>query len=65
MYLGLISFSFGLGFSTDSFTRIALACLLGYVLDRKASMEEEKLEKVHPAYNTYKEEVSKFFPKIY
>lgn len=32
MYAGLVAFSFGLGFSTDSFTRIALACLLGYVL---------------------------------
>ncbi|CAN0399397.1 unnamed protein product, partial [Ectocarpus sp. 13 AM-2016] len=32
MYAGLVAFSLGLGFSTDSFTRIALACLLGYVL---------------------------------
>ena len=32
MYAGLVMFSLGLGFSTDSFTRIALACLLGYVL---------------------------------
>lgn len=32
MYAGLVSFSLGLGFTTDSFTRIALACLLGYVL---------------------------------
>lgn len=31
-YTGLVAFSLGLGFSTDSFTRIALACLLGYVL---------------------------------
>lgn len=34
MYAGLVAFSLGLGFSTDSFTRIALACLLGYVLVR-------------------------------
>lgn len=32
LYAGLVMFSLGLGFSTDSFTRIALACLLGYVL---------------------------------
>ena len=32
MYTGLVMFSLGLGFSTGSFTRIALACLLGYVL---------------------------------
>ncbi|CAB1114621.1 unnamed protein product [Ectocarpus sp. CCAP 1310/34] len=65
MYAGLVAFSLGLGFSTDSFTRIALACLLGYVLDRKADMEEEKLVAVHPAYKTYKEEVSKFVPTLY
>ncbi|CAN0233078.1 unnamed protein product [Ectocarpus sp. 8 AP-2014] len=65
MYAGLVAFSLGLGFSTDSFTRIALACLLGYVLDRKADMEEEKLAAVHPAYKTYKEEVSKFVPTLY
>lgn len=65
MYAGLVMFSLGLGFSTDSFTRIALACLLGYVLDRKASFEEEKLSGIHPAYKTYKEEVSKFLPTIY
>lgn len=34
LYAGLVMFSLGLGFSTDSFTRIALACLLGYVLVR-------------------------------
>lgn len=65
MYAGLVSFSLGLGFTTDSFTRIALACLLGYVLDRKANMEEAKLSEIHPAYKTYKEEVSKFVPTLY
>ncbi|CAN0201158.1 unnamed protein product [Scytosiphon promiscuus] len=65
MYAGLVAFSLGLGFTTDSFTRIALACLLGYVLDRKAGLEEEKLVAVHPAYKTYKEEVSKFVPTLY
>lgn len=33
--------------------------------DRKADMEEEKLVAVHPAYKTYKEEVSKFVPTLY
>ncbi|CAM9632042.1 unnamed protein product [Pylaiella littoralis] len=65
LYAGLVAFSLGLGFSTDSFTRIALACLLGYVLDRKATMEEDKLTEIHPAYKTYKEEVSKFVPTLY
>ncbi|CAM9375811.1 unnamed protein product [Ascophyllum nodosum] len=68
MYTGLVMFSLGLGFSTGSFTRIALACLLGYVLvsgDREADLEEEKLMDIHPAYKTYKEEVSKFLPSVY
>eukprot|EP00752_Nemacystus_decipiens_P007016 g6294.t1 len=65
MYAGLVSFSLGLGFTTDSFTRIALACLLGYVLDRKADLEEDQLAAIHPAYKTYKEEVSKFVPTLY
>lgn len=33
--------------------------------DRMATLEEEKLSEVHPAYKTYKEEVSKFLPTIY
>lgn len=33
--------------------------------DRKATLEEEKLAAVHPAYKTYKEEVSKFLPSVY
>lgn len=33
--------------------------------DRKASLEEEKLADIHPAYKTYKEEVSKFVPTLY
>lgn len=33
--------------------------------DRKADLEEEKLSDIHPAYKTYKEEVSKFVPTLY
>ncbi|KAG5174927.1 hypothetical protein JKP88DRAFT_229660 [Tribonema minus] len=64
MYAGLLAFSFGLGFATDSFTRIALAALLLYTLDKKATEEEKALEAVHPAYKTYQEEVPKFFPLL-
>lgn len=55
LYAGLVAFSLGLGFSTDSFTRIALACLLGYVLvsvfrcrgERKRTRKEGLLLRKH------------------
>ncbi|CAM9672919.1 unnamed protein product [Phaeothamnion confervicola] len=65
VYAGTILFALGLGVTTDSFVRIALAAVLAYVLDIKASKEEEALMQIHPAYKTYAEEVARFFPKIY
>ncbi|CAM9126847.1 unnamed protein product [Chrysoparadoxa australica] len=58
LYTGVIAFGFGLGFTSDSFVRIALAAVLAYLLDQKATIEEEELIKIHPAYKTYQEEVS-------
>lgn len=38
---------------------------VGLSQDKKADMEEDKLSEIHPAYKTYKDEVSKFVPTLY
>mmetsp|Transcript_1007 Transcript_1007/g.2764 ORF Transcript_1007/g.2764 Transcript_1007/m.2764 type:complete len:191 (-) Transcript_1007:231-803(-) len=65
MYTGAIAAAFGFGVVTGSVDRMLLAGLLAIFLDQKASREEEALAEKHVAYDTYKEEVSKFFPALY
>jgi len=49
---------------TGDLSRYIMVVVLFYVLDRKASLEEESLTEKHPVYKVYKDEVPKFFPKI-
>lgn len=62
IYAGLVAACFGLGVVSESPQRMLIAGVLAIFLDYKASKEEAYLQEVHPAYETYKEEVAKFIP---
>ncbi len=56
----------GLGVATGSEARLGIAALLFFVLNYKASYEEECLEDRYPTeYPRYKKETKKFIPWIY
>jgi len=65
MYAGVLLAVLGLAGVTHSGARLALAALLWYVLDEKASIEEAALSERYPEYNAYKAKVKKFIPFIY
>lgn len=65
MYLGIMLISLALLFSAPSFPATVIYLLLIYVLDAKASLEEEYLTKLHPTYKNYQDKTKKFIPYIY
>ena len=66
MYGGLAMASLGLAAVTQSETRLALAALLWFILERKSSIEEKELVARYPQqYEEYKTKVKKFVPFIY
>ena len=64
MYGGILLSAAGLALVTGDEARIALTALMAFVLDQKASIEEEYLEEKYPGqYERYKESgVKKFIP---
>eukprot|EP00612_Vaucheria_litorea_P001004 CAMPEP_0171461088 /NCGR_PEP_ID=MMETSP0945-20130129/5684_1 /TAXON_ID=109269 /ORGANISM="Vaucheria litorea, Strain CCMP2940" /LENGTH=219 /DNA_ID=CAMNT_0011987381 /DNA_START=203 /DNA_END=862 /DNA_ORIENTATION=+ len=64
IYTGIVLFGLGLGVTTNSFERIFMTGVILYLFDRKANEEEKMLGEMHSAYETYKEEVPKFFPLL-
>lgn len=66
MYGGLILAAAGLAVASGDEARLALAAALFWVLDRKASYEEELLEERYgEEYRVYKQRVKKFIPWLY
>lgn len=51
--------------SNPTFPSFVIFAVLIYIQDIKASLEEEFLTKLHPAYKNYTEKTKKFIPKIY
>ena len=65
MYIAVMIIGFSLLLSSATFPSAVIYLLLLYVLDTKAALEEEYLEKIHPTYKTYSEKTKKFIPYIY
>ncbi|CAM9626388.1 unnamed protein product [Ectocarpus sp. 13 AM-2016] len=66
MYTGLVMVCLGFGVVTNSPLRMLLAALLAFVLDKKVEKEESFLVAVHgEAYESYREAVAKFVPRLY
>ena len=67
MYGGIIVAAAGLAVVTGDEARLALTALMWYVLDQKASVEEEYLSEKYPGgeYEVYKRSVKKLIPWLY
>jgi len=66
MYGGILISSLGLALATGSEARLALVGLLFFLIDQKASFEEEALEdRYGEDYAQYKTKSKKFFPWLY
>lgn len=65
MYFGIVLIALSLLLSSPSFPAAVLFLLLIYVLDTKATLEEEFLTKLHPTYKNYAEKTKKFVPFLY
>lgn len=65
MYTGIMLIGLALLLSRPSFQIFLIYAVLMYVLDQKASLEEELLSKIYPQYKPYKQKTKKFIPKIY
>ena len=66
MYCGLILASLGLAAITRSETRLALAGLLWFILERKTGFEEKELVGRYPSeYPAYVAKVKKLIPFVY
>jgi protein-S-isoprenylcysteine O-methyltransferase Ste14 len=65
IYAGLILASFGWGLFTRGLPTIAVAALLGILLDAKARREEGWLMESYPAYEAYRRRTKRFVPGIY
>jgi len=66
MYGGIILAAAGLSLATGDEARLALTALTFYVLDQKASVEEEYLEEKYPGeYAQYRRTTKKLIPWLY
>ena len=65
MYLAVMLIGLASLLSSPSFPAMIIYLLLIYILDQKATLEEEYLEKIHPTYKSYREKTKKFIPFIY
>lgn len=64
MYAGLLLGGLGLGVATNSFERVIIAAILYVFLDYKATIEENQLKNIHPAYEAYQSTVPKLVPDL-
>ena len=65
MYTAVMVIGLTLLFSNPNFTSAIIFLLLIYVLDQKATIEEEFLTKLHPTYKAYAQNTKKFIPYLY
>ena len=65
MYAAIMAIGLALLLSSATFVSAVIYLLLLYVLDTKASLEEEYLVKIHPAYKTYSQKTKKIIPFVY
>lgn len=65
MYTAVMIIGLALLLSSATFLSAVVYILLLYVLDAKATLEEEYLTKIHSTYKTYKEKTKKFIPLLY
>ncbi|OGE08479.1 hypothetical protein A3A60_04435 [Candidatus Curtissbacteria bacterium RIFCSPLOWO2_01_FULL_42_26] len=65
MYTAIMAIGLALLLSSATFVSAVIYLLLLYVLDTKASLEEEYLVKIHPAYKAYSQKTKKFIPFVY
>jgi len=65
MYTAVMMLSLVLLSSSATFISAVIYLLLLYILDSKATLEEEYLQKIHPSYKTYAQKTKKFIPFVY
>lgn len=66
LYTGLISVCLGASIFSDTVDKAVLTAFLAFLLDKKATREEELLQEMHPmTYQIYVENTKKLIPTIY
>ena len=65
MYLAVMLIGLAFLLSNPSFPATIIYLLLIYILDQKATLEEEYLKKIHPTYKSYAQKTKKFVPCLY
>lgn len=65
IYAGLLLVCFGWAAISGCEGRLALSCLLWWVLEKKVSAEESALKERYQEYQEYQKKVPKFFPYVY
>jgi len=65
LYCSTILLAFGWSLIWGTLWGVILSCILVFILDGKAKLEEELLTQKYPEYADYKRHVNKFIPFIY
>ncbi len=65
MYSGIALVAISLFLSNPQFLSFTILALLCYVLDMKATAEEDFLTKLHQEYKEYVAKTKKFIPRLY
>lgn len=65
MYSGIMLVGISLFLSNPTFLSFTILSILCYVLDMKASLEEDFLTKLHQEYQEYSAKTKKFVPYLY